>query len=45
MKLRCKLGFHKWSKSKIHYIWDSNVEDHEQYCKLCNKKRRFAKTF
>lgn len=38
-KLLCKLGFHKWSKSRSVYHAGSNVKDCEAYCERCGKKK------
>jgi len=39
-KILCRLGFHKWSKEKIYFHFESNVKEYEKYCLNCGKVKR-----
>ena len=43
MNILCKLGFHKWSGTKSHHIFESNVIEYEKFCKRCGKIERWNK--
>ena len=43
MKILCKLGMHKWGKTKSFYQFGSNVTDYQQVCMRCGKVKKWNK--
>lgn len=41
MNILCKLGMHKWSKTRTVFHFESNVKDCEQYCMRCGKIKKW----
>jgi hypothetical protein len=41
VNLLCKLGFHKWSNTQMHHIFQSNVKDYQKHCLRCGKAKRW----
>jgi len=38
----CKLGIHKWSKTKFHSIESSNIRDYQKYCLRRHKIKKWS---
>lgn len=41
--LLCFFGFHKWSKTKSHNVWSSNIIDYQKYCLKCHNVKKWNK--
>ncbi len=40
-KVLCRLGFHRWSRERVYFRFDSHVKEYEKVCLRCGKVKRW----
>jgi len=40
-KWLCQIGLHKWSKTRVHHIAGSNVDEVQKQCMRCHKIKKW----